>query len=139
LLLAIYLLATPLVWAHYYVIALPALLALATYPLLRHHATGEGWVATDSLVMLAAVIGLAFATVELPLNADHTTKVASPTLAMLLRSVRVLALLIVWGSSMVLTWPMLRRALGLRALPSEKAPAERLRVFEPATESSNAE
>jgi hypothetical protein len=138
LLLAIYLLATPLLRAHYYVIALPALLALAAYPLLRHRATGEGWVATDSLVMLAAVIGLAFATAELPLNADHTSQ-ASPKLAMLLRSVRVLALLIVWGSSMVLTWPMLRRALGLRALPSEKAAAERLRVFERATESSNAE
>ncbi len=116
LLLVAYLLATPLVWGHYYVIALPALLALGAYPLLQQRAPYEGWTSIDGLVMLGAAIGLAFATGQLPLDTDHDTILASPTLALLLRSERVVALLIVWTLSAILITPMLRRAWSSRTV-----------------------
>lgn len=123
--LVAYLLATPIVWAHYYVVVIPALLALGAFPLLRQRVPGESWTATDSLVMLGAAVGLALITSQLPLGVDHSDPLASPTLALLLRSLRVLGLFIAWALSAVIVTPMLRRAWNSRATILGKASGSR--------------
>lgn len=98
LVITAYLLTTPLVWSHYYVVALPAVLMLVTYPLLRDRQTDRDWMSLDTLTVLCGTVTLAIIGAKLPLNADHGDSQAPAKLAFALRSLRALALFGVWGA-----------------------------------------
>jgi hypothetical protein len=110
LVITAYLLTTPLVWSHYYVVALPAALMLAAYPVLRGRQTDREWTRLDTLTVLCGTVALAIIAAKLPLNADHGDTQAGARLAFTLRSLRPLALLAVWGALAANVARVLRRA-----------------------------
>lgn len=101
--LAAYVLVTPLVWSHYYIVALPAALMLAVYPILRPRvadAAGAAWDGGDTALVSAAVAALVVLMYELPLGADRGLVANPSTFALVLLTLRPLGVLAVWGAAM---------------------------------------
>lgn len=105
-----YMLATPLIWTHVYVVALPAALMLGVYPLLRTRPDGAAWDRTDSVLLFCGLIALGLFMVQLPLGADHGLGPAQNNIGLALLMLRALGTLIAWGALVALLAPRLRRA-----------------------------
>jgi hypothetical protein len=110
----VFLLVTPLVWAHLYVVALPAALMLSVYPLLRTRRTGEGWDRMDGLTLFCALIALGLFMIQLPLGADNGLAPAQNDVGLVLLMLRAAGMLLAWGAIALLA-PELRRPRGSAA------------------------
>jgi hypothetical protein len=106
LVLATYMLATPLVWSHYYVVALPAALLLASFPFVRRGrggadasaTAGDGWNRGDALAVYFALAALALLMEQLPYALDRGDPGATGLLRLLLVSSRAAGMLLIWGA-----------------------------------------
>jgi hypothetical protein len=103
--LAAYVLVTPLVWSHFYVVALPCAVMLATYPLLASRTLSTR---LQSATVLVGCVGIALLTCELPFGADRGNSGPPGPWALFLLNLRPLALGLVWLLALV---PLLQSAI----------------------------
>jgi hypothetical protein len=104
-----YMLATPLLWTHVYVVALPAALMLAVYPLLRPRPDGVAWERKDSMLLFCGLVALGLFMVQLPLGADNGLGPSQNDTGLALLTLRALGTLLAWGALAALLAPRMRR------------------------------
>jgi Glycosyltransferase family 87 len=118
LVLVIYMLATPLVWSHYYVVALPAALLLAGFPFVRRGGAEagttarDGWNRGDALAVYFALAALALLMEQLPYAVDRGDPGVTGLLRLLLVSSRAAGMLLIWGALGALLLRRLRPPTG---------------------------
>jgi hypothetical protein len=79
------------------VIGLSVALMVAAYPLLRKRFKYPVWDTTDGLAVLRGAATLTLLSIDLPLDADHCGSHAPSSFALVLRVLRPLAVLALWG------------------------------------------
>src|SRR5260221_6966509 len=103
--LAAYELVTPLVWSHFYVVAMPCTVMLAAYPLLAPRALSTR---LQTVTILVGGVGIALLTCELPFGADRGSLGSPGPWALFLLNLRPLALGLVWLLALT---PLLQTAI----------------------------